>query len=304
MVQSGELGFGSGPPKNPYSGRKWRTTNHWVEESHPCPHQLFLFHQLGNRWKDLLAKNAEKKRESGVERWKKKNWHILNESKACLFIWGRSGSNFFSPIMNKCALRQRLAPFNWFSYAFLAFGMFVYEACEMDSVRLCGGRWWGYWRMWKGAGKVGTGRAAVCVLHVEGSPSCSCLPFRCFRSWVSGWDGIGRHWISPAVVKVESPINEVLKTKIRSKWKVREPQTVTHHTFETVAPSVLLNCSNHDCLCWMMMSCVPIYVNHTTLCFYNQYKWQSPQCCSRPYFLLPSLFSTSCHLLSCIFHRL
>lgn len=71
---------------------------------------------------------------------------------ACLFgdAWGVI---FLSLIAEKCALRQCLASYKWLSLAFLAFGMFVYEARERDSVRLCGGGWWRYRRMWGGAGK-------------------------------------------------------------------------------------------------------------------------------------------------------
>lgn len=117
----------------------------------------------------------------------KKMTDILNESKACLFIWGRSGSNFFSLITDKCALRQRLASFNWFSYAFLAFGMFVYEAREMDSVRLCGGRWWGYRRMWEGTGKWEQAvRLAVFCIEKDLHPALVYLSGPLGAEWV-GW---------------------------------------------------------------------------------------------------------------------
>lgn len=43
----------------------------------------------------------------------------------------------------------------------------------------------------RGSGKVGTGRAAGCVLHVERSPSCSCLPFRSYGSGMGGMASAG-----------------------------------------------------------------------------------------------------------------
>lgn len=141
------------------------------------------------------------------------------------------------------------------------------------------------------------------LCFVEWSTSCPCLPFR--STPCMGGGGISRHLIFPPILTVKSPINEVLNKKIRSKWKVCVRQAATHYTFGTsVTPSVLLNCSDHYYLCWMMTSCIPIYVNYTKLCVYSQYKWQSQQCCPSLYFLLPSLFSTSCHLLKLYLHRL
>lgn len=52
--------------------------------------------------------------------------------------------------------------------AMLVFGVFVYKACEMEEVRLCGGRWWECQRMGQLAGLV---RAYVCVC--AGMPVCA-----------------------------------------------------------------------------------------------------------------------------------
>lgn len=199
-VQSGELSFGSDPQKNAYSGRKLRASNHWVEWSHPCPH-LFISTSWVTDGRTYWPKMLRRRR---GERGAKIYWM---KTKACLFIWGRSGSNFFSLIADKCALRQHLDSFKWLSYAILAFGMFVYEACEMDSVRLCGGRWWGYRRMWDELGKWEQAvRLAV---------FCMCAVWDCCRmisilllftfqvlKEMNRWDGTNRLLMSPAAAKV------------------------------------------------------------------------------------------------------
>lgn len=214
------------------------------------PPPTLYFHQLGNRWKDLLAKNAEKRG------WGAKIYWM--ESKACLFIWGRSGSNFFSLIADKRALRLRLASFTWLSYAILAFGMFVYEACEMDSVRLCGGRWWGYRRMWDEVGKWEQAMrlAVFCMCAV-----CDCCRMLSILllftlqvpSEMNRWDGINTRLMCPAVAKVDfcelypsmALNNDVLKKQIRREQKVLECKAVRNSTFQTsMTPSVLLNCSD------------------------------------------------------------
>lgn len=77
---------------------------------------------------------------------KKSATDILNDKQICGCLNQSLGSTyiFFSLIVDECDVCVCVGvTFGWgrhFSYAMLAFGVFVYKACEMEEVRLCGGR--------------------------------------------------------------------------------------------------------------------------------------------------------------------
>lgn len=104
-AQSVELGFGSVHRRIPTVEESWeQQTTGW---SSPIPAPTYSFSSSSwvtdgrTCWPKLLKRRGD--RGAKVE----KNWQIYwMKSKACLFIWGRSGSNFFSLIADKCALRR------------------------------------------------------------------------------------------------------------------------------------------------------------------------------------------------------
>lgn len=81
---------------------------------------------------------------------------------------------FFPSLMSTIVCDE--VAFGWdhfLGYAMLAFGVFFYEACEMEEVRLCGGRWWENQRM---GDRVGIGHTACRVGASVGAESvCTCL---------------------------------------------------------------------------------------------------------------------------------
>lgn len=133
-------------------------------------------------WPKMLRRRGDR----GAKLGKKKLTDILNEKQSLLVYLGTLGESFLFPNYRQVCLET-------------AFGFFqVIDLCVLSIWHVClRGSWNGFGQIVRGkvmriledvrrSGKVGAGRVAGCVLHVEWSPSCSCVPFRSFRSWMGG----------------------------------------------------------------------------------------------------------------------
>lgn len=145
------------------SGRKldcWELqTAGWSPIPVPAPHPSLVFHQLANRWR---------RRECGCEDGKK-SYRMI--SSAFLLICGclnqSQGITFFPMCVCVCQ-----GSFWWKSRigsCKKVFYVFVYKACEMEEVRLCGGRWWECQGGWETASKAGK---LTVLMHVG---VCGCV---------------------------------------------------------------------------------------------------------------------------------
>lgn len=88
----------------------------------------------------------ERRRECGHEVGEKEREKKLTLTemfagdKRCWLSTGARGGRLRSPSSWTAVRWKHLAKVTGPGYAMLAFGVFVYEACETEEVRLCGGR--------------------------------------------------------------------------------------------------------------------------------------------------------------------